>query len=119
MNSRVLIVIISSLFIIYSCTPAAPESTQTSIPTPLPNATIIPTPTLDPTGDPDGDSYRTQFKQKWGTDPLIFSTFEEIVESKDKYGGIYTKITISMPFSLLDDSLSELDIEKLNQHLSK
>ena len=72
------------VLLITSCTPS-PEviATQTAgawTPTHNATATIIPTPTLDPNADPDGDGYQTSFEEAWGTDPITSTSFEDLKE---------------------------------------
>lgn len=79
MTRKYSFIVFATLSIISSCT-SAPilEETSTSIPSIESTAAIAPTPTLDPTGDPDGDGYQTSFEEAWGTDPLAFTSFEEL-----------------------------------------
>lgn len=88
-----------------SPTPAAtatpqPTPTQTLTPIPpTPTSTLSPTPTLDPSGDPDGDGYPTYFEQIWRTNPLTFTTFDDLAYHP---GTIYAKMRVSQPFVLED-----------------
>ena len=76
-----------------------PAATSTPAPTATSTPTITPTPTPDPYGDPDGDTYITEFEQIWGTDPFSFTTFEELSVLP---GTIYAKMRVSQPFEVAD-----------------
>ena len=53
----------------------------------------------DPDGDPDGDGYITYFEQIWKTDPLAFTSFEDLTHQP---GTIYAKMRVSQPFEFAD-----------------
>jgi len=97
------------LFIISSCIPTSLAQTPTITPTLSP--TVTPTPTPDPYGDPDGDTYPTRFEQIWGTDPLEFTSFEELSIHP---GTIYAKMRVSQPFEIEDMNGTLYQVVKIN-----
>lgn len=61
--------------------------------------TPAPEPTLEPSADPDGDGSITYFEEIWGTDPLAYTSFEELSVHP---GTIYAKMRVSQPFEIED-----------------
>jgi hypothetical protein len=78
---------------------ATATPTRTPIPSSTQTATPSATPTLEPYGDPDGDDHPTYFEQIWGTDPLTFTSFEELSYLP---GTVYAKMRVSQPFAFDD-----------------
>lgn len=94
MKQCVLLIILLTLF--SSCT-TIPEPIHTPSPTLASTPSLTPTP--DPYGDPDGDGYQNSFEEIWGSDPFVYTSFEDLKNLK----GVITGIAhIKKPYDLND-----------------
>lgn len=105
MKMQISVIFLIIFLVITSCTPSPEKlTTQTAqawTPTPEATATIIPTPTLDPNADPDGDGYQTSFEEAWGSDPSVYTSFDDL---KELDGVISFILHLREPYNLEDMS---------------